>query len=91
MKEFTRIQLKMERFRRTVELDRAGKLPRGVYENERKLTVFAFHLGEEVLSYTPDQALEQAVRCWPNSEIQQMWVNLAECLERRQVYKARAF
>lgn len=24
MKEFTRIQLKMERFRRTVELDRAG-------------------------------------------------------------------
>ncbi len=87
------MRLKVERFRSTVKLMDAGKISLAIYENERALAVLAERFGDEVLSLTPDQALEKSIQTQHSliRDLSEQYMKLAMILEKRQTYKQRAF
>lgn len=87
------MRLKVSRLRSTVKLLDAGKISSAIYENERALAVLAERFGDEVLSLTPDQALEKSIQTQHSLsvDLSEHYMKLALALEKRQTYKQRAF
>lgn len=87
------MRLKVSRLRSTVKLLDAGKISLAIYENERALAVLAERFGDEVLSLTPDQALEKSIQTQHSliRDLSEQYMKLAMILEKRQTYKQRAF
>lgn len=57
------------------------------------LAVLAERFGDEVLSLTPDQALEKSIQTQHSLSVglSEQYMKLALVLEKRQTYKQRAF